>query len=406
MGEQEFLDKVVARDNGLDAHDLEFEKNRDGSPIWLEREDLLLEFTRLVGAAQEGGATIAECVSTANAVDFADDGSWLREWIKTADISSARADTALADGNILAARSHWLRAMNYYQASAFPFGPADDGYEGAIASMRRCAANYVRHATPRGEVVQIVWPGGYPLQGYFLPAPRATGRAPAVICVAEPGQRKEEFLYKAAHHARDRGIAMLAVDLFGAEADAAFEEVVGRRDLEATVGCMMDYLVERDDLDGDGIAILADGMRSSFVARGIAFDDRYAAAVCDGGLWDLHEREFLRDRVAQHDPSLMIRPTLSRAARNIKCPVLIPAGEPGWLEPARVTELYEQLKADGRDVTLKLFTNRETAVSEGHADSPTLANEFIFDWIESRLGPTTALHGRRSDAAARRGRDA
>src|SRR5580700_6761951 len=152
MGEQEFLDKVVARDNGLDAHDLEFEKNRDGSPIWLEREDLLLEFTRLVGAAQEGGATIAECVSTANAVDFADDGSWWREWIKTADISSARADTALADGNILAARSHWLRAMNYYQASAFPFGPADDGYEGAIASMRRCAANYVRHATPRGEV--------------------------------------------------------------------------------------------------------------------------------------------------------------------------------------------------------------------------------------------------------------
>jgi len=96
---------------------------------------------------------------------------------------------------------------------------------------------------------------------------------------------------------------------------------------------------------------------------------------------------------------------LSRAARNIKCPVLIPAGEPGWLEPARVTELYEQLKADGRDVTLKLFTNKETAVSEGHAGGPTLANEFIFDWIESRLG-LTALHGRRWDAAARRGRDA
>jgi dienelactone hydrolase len=406
MGEQEFLDKVVARDNGLNVHCLEFEQNREGSSVWLEREDLLLEFTRLVGAAQEGGSTIAECVSTANAVDFADDGSWLREWARTADVSSARADAALADGKILTARSNWLRAMNYYQAAAFPFSSADQAYGHAIASMRRCATNYVRHATPRGEVVQIAWPGGYPLQGYFLPAPRTTGRAPAVICVAEPGQRKEEFLYKAAHYARDRGMAMLAVDLLGAETDAEFEQVVGRRDLEATVGCITDYLVERDDIDESRIAILSDGMRSSFVARGIAFDDRYAAAVCDGGLWDLHEREFLRDRIAAHDPGLMMRPTLSRAARNIKCPVLIAAGERGWLQPERVTELYEQLKAAGRDVTLKIFTNRETAATQGHADNPTLANEFIFDWIESRLGIPTALHGRGRAAAARRGRDA
>ena len=50
------------------------------------------------------------------------------------------------------------------------------------------------------------------------------------------------------------------------------------------------------DVDADRIAILADGWGSSFVARGIAFDDRFAAAVCDGGIWDLHERAFLIDR--------------------------------------------------------------------------------------------------------------
>jgi len=27
----------------------------------------------------------------------------------------------------------------------------------------------------------------------------------------------------------------------------------------------------------------------------------------------------------------------------------------------------------------------ETAASQGHADNPTLANEFIFDWIADRL---------------------
>jgi hypothetical protein len=405
MREQEFLGKVIWLDSGLDTHRPEREPGHEGSPFWPEREDLLLEFTRLLGAAQEGGSTVAECVSTANAVDFSDDVSWSREWTRTADVSRTRADAALANGKLLTARSNWLRAMNYYQAAALPFDRGEQSHRSAIASMRRCAASYVRHASPRGEIVQIPWPSGYLLEGYFLPAPGGAGRAAAVLCVAEPGQYKEEYLYKAAHYARDRGMAMLAVDLFGTDTGEDFEEVVGRRDLEATIGCVMDYLVGRDDVDERRIAILSDGMRSSFVARGIAFDDRYAAAVCDGGIWDLHEREFLRD-LAQRDSSLMMRPTLSRAARSIQCPVLIPAGERGWLQPERVRQLYDQLKADGRDVTLKIFTNRETAATEGHADNPTLANEFIFDWIESRLGARSVVQGRRGRVPAWRASDA
>jgi hypothetical protein len=50
-----------------------------------------------------------------------------------------------------------------------------------------------------------------------------------------------------------------------------------------------------------------------------------------------------------------------------------------------VRELYGHLKAEGRDVTLKIFGNSETAAMQGHADNPTLANEYIFDWIASRL---------------------
>jgi hypothetical protein len=65
---------------------------------------------------------------------------------------------------------------------------------------------------------------------------------------------------------------------------------------------------------------------------------------------------------------------------------LITAGERGWLKPERVKEVYDGLKADGRDLTLKIFTSEETAAAQGHADNTTLANEYIFDWIASRLG--------------------
>jgi hypothetical protein len=102
-----------------------------------------------------------------------------------------------------------------------------------------------------------------------------------------------------ARYARDRGIWLLAADLLVSDAEAKFEEVVGRTDLESAVGYMMDYLATRDDVDNSRIAILGDGS-GSFAARGVALDDRFAAAVCDGGIWDLQERDVLNE--AHHIP--------------------------------------------------------------------------------------------------------
>jgi hypothetical protein len=384
----EAIGKFSRGEIGLNIHHLEFKRGFQSWAFRPEREDLAIEFARLLGAAQEGGSTVSECSATARRIDFADDNSWFRQWKKTADASDERATAALGNGNVLTAQANWLRAINYYQAAAFPFDPTEENYRTAIESMRRCAREYLRHRTPRGEIVRIAWLSDYSLEGYFLPASKAPGRAPVVICVAEPGQRKEEYLTKAACYASDRGMSLLAVDLFGPDVDSRFEEVIGRRDLEAAIGHIMDYLLERDDVDERRIAILSDRWSSSFVARGIAFDDRLAAAVCDGGLWDLHERDFLSDRIARDDTNFVASPVVSRVARNIKCPVLIPAGVRGGLQPDRVRQLYGRLRASGGDVTLKIFANEETAAAHGHADNPTLANEFIFDWIASQLSIT------------------
>ncbi len=362
------------------------EVDRQGWSYWTAREDMSIEFTRLLAAAQEGGATVAECFSTAGRIEFAEDRSWYCEWMKTADATSARGDDALRRGNVVTARSNWLRAVNYYQAAAFPLDLADADRATAIERMRSNAALYLQHRNPRGEVVSIPWPGSYSLEGYFLPAHASSNPAPAIICLGEPGQRKEEYLFKVARHANERGIALLAVDLLGAGADSRFDDVVGRSDLETTIGHIMDYLVERHDVDARRVAILADGWGSSFVARGIAFDDQFAAAVCDGGIWDLHEHAFLRSRRADRDAIIPQRARPSRAARGIKCPVLISTGERGWLKAERVRDLTEEIQADGRDVTLKIFTSEETAAAQGHADNPTLANEFIFDWVAGHLG--------------------
>src|SRR4051794_15230405 len=202
---------------------------------------------------------------------------------------------------------------------------------------------YLEHRTPAGEVVEIPWLEGYPLEGYFLSAPNTSSRSPVVICIGEPGHRKEEYLYRMARYAGARGIALLALDLLGPGNGAQFDEIVGRADLETALSHIMDYLITRDDVDRGRIAILGDSS-SSFVARGVALDHRFAAAVCDGGIWDLHERQFLTKRMQSREADAFSGMDHGRASSAPKCPVLITIGEQGWLEGHPFSEPFAPKK--------------------------------------------------------------
>jgi len=354
---------------------------------WAGHEELGPQFMRLLGVAQEGGSTVSECFVTASRIDLNEKESWSREWKRTADVNYERAKTAQNDGHLLTAKSNWLRAISYYLAAVTDFDSPDKDIEGLLQSIRTCAHSYLEHLTPGGEVVEIPWLDGYSLEGYFLPSQDTRGRSAVVICIGEPGHRKDEFLYKTARYARDRGMSLLAVDLLGPDGGRHFREVVGRPDLETAIGSVLDYLLTRKDVDETRIAIFGDGGGSSFVARGIAMDQRVAAAVCDGGVWDLLERNFLRRRLSSGDAAVTSGREHS-LAQTLKCPVLVTVGENGWLEADRVSDLINQLRTNRHDISLKIFLGSETASHQGHIDNPSLANEFIFDWIADRLRTT------------------
>jgi hypothetical protein len=357
----------------------------EGQVQWLDGDEFSTEFLRLLGAAQEGGSMVSECFLVASRIDPTDRAdSWCREWIRIADLSCERGNAAFERGHVSTAQSNWLRAINYYQASTFALDAADKKRQDALRAMRACARRYIAHLAPAGEVVEIPWLEGHALEGYFLPAPDASARTPVVVCMGDPGHRKEEYLFKVARYARERGMSLLAVDLLGSDIGAEFDEVVGRPDLEASVGCVRDYLATREDIDERRIAILGDGAGSSFVARGVAFDNRFAAVVCDGGIWDMHERAFLMNRLSRDGAGSM---GIEGAwpGRRFHCPVLITVGGQGWLQSGVVIDLFERLKSYHPDISLKIFESSETAAAQGHNDNPTLANEFIFDWIADRL---------------------
>ena len=50
-------------------------------------------------------------------------------WTSLADANRRRASAALSNGDLVTARSNWLRAITYHQAAAFPFEFADAAYK-------------------------------------------------------------------------------------------------------------------------------------------------------------------------------------------------------------------------------------------------------------------------------------
>jgi hypothetical protein len=354
---------------------------------WSEREELSDALMRLLDTSPEGGREFAECLAVVQRIYNDDEDSWYREWMRSAEVMRGSACTLADAGSLEAGRGKWLRAISYYDVAASPFASCVVRQQAVASGTRACALDYLRLSVPQGEVVTIPWRQDYPLEAYFLPAD-GHDPAPTVVCICEPGRRKEKSLLMLAGYAAERGLSLLVVDLLGPGPASRFDEIVGSRDLESAIGSVMDYVCERDDVDDGRIAILADDWSSSFVARGIALDPRYAAAVCDAGLWDIHERVCLSRRLKPDERACLPSASDCRVARQIMCPLLVVLPEVGWLRADIAARLVAQMKREHLDITLKIFANQQ-----GGAPDEAHANASIFDWIASRLACSQELQG-------------
>lgn len=356
---------------------------------WPDNEDYSLQFMRVLGSAQEGGSTVSECFLAASRILPGDDESWYRAWTTVADANKARGDVAFEAGHIHSALSNWLRASNYYRTSEVFLKLDDSRRADALERMRTCSYLVVSHQPSGGELVRIpCFDNGF-VEAYFLRAPGASAKTPVVICVGGAGHFKDEHLHTLMRQAHARGLSLLLVDLPGQGAAPRIRGLV-RYEIETAISCCVDYLIARGDIDEARIAIFGDGLGAAYASRAASLDERFAAAVCDAGIWDMHQNATATQWMSGHDRRDVIADEIHRLRRHggltsIKCPVLMTFGEHDWLDTRHAAALCEALKAGGADVALKVFAAAETAAAHGQSDNPTLGNEFVFDWIASRL---------------------
>lgn len=360
---------------------------------WPDHEDYSHQFMRVLGSAQEGGSTISECFLTASRIIPGNDESWYRAWTIIADSNKARGDVALEAGHIHSALANWLRASNYYRTSEIFLKLDDSRRADALERMRTCSYLVVSHQPSGGELVRIpCFDDGF-IEAYFLHAPGASSKSPVVICVGGSGHFKDEHLHTLMRQAHSRGLSLLLADLPGQGGAPRIKGLV-RYEVETAISCCVDYLIARGDIDEQHIAIFGHGLGAAYASRAASLDDRFAAAVCDAGMWDMHQSVTATQWMSGQEGRDAIADEIRRLQRHglnsIKCPILMTFGEHDWLDTRHADALCKALRSEGADVTLKVFAATETAAAHGQLDNPTLGNEFIFDWISSHLAAVHA----------------
>jgi pimeloyl-ACP methyl ester carboxylesterase len=247
----------------------------------------VFNFVRTLMVAGTGGAEINECLLVAEKIKRGDDESWIREWANIAENVNRVADRALQERQNVTARQAYLRASNYYRAAMFSLPHTDGRLDRYLTSSRECFHNAAKLFSPQIEFVDISF-GTARLPGYFLSAGQA--KRPTLLVVNGGDSTNEEMVHWLGFAAVARGWNFMTFEGPGQWSALQLNPgLLMRPDYEVPVKAVVDYLVQRDDVDPGKIVLYGLSLGSLLAARAVAFEKRVCACICDGLVVDVYE---------------------------------------------------------------------------------------------------------------------
>lgn len=397
----------------------------DDAQFWYETQ-------RTLGHAAYGGADIGEVLSTAQRIVAGDYDSWHDEWSATAGRVAAAAERALAAGHRVSARDGFLRASNYHRSAEFFLhgNPEDPRIDAAYVRSVECFRAAAVLFTPPVEAVRIPFEGMV-LHGYLYRAAGAGAgeRRPAMVLHNGFDGTAEEMHFNGAVAGVERGYHVLTFDGPGQPAARHRDGLVFRPDWENVVGPVLDWLLERPEVDRARVGLLGLSMGGLLAPRAAAYEHRLAACVAVDGVYDLgqvstanfpgpraHTEVALRADSAPEvdaaiDAMIATNPTARWAithgsyvmgtptpraflasyldytladgiAEQITCPTLVCDAEEDLFFAGQPEQLYDHLTCPR---ALLRFTTAEGAGAHCHSGAQRLAFARIYDCLDDVL---------------------
>jgi pimeloyl-ACP methyl ester carboxylesterase len=389
--------------------------------VYFDDEDMDFNLMWVLGNSGAGGAELGECLRAA--AQIKDPQSWVTEWAKAGQRLEAVAQAAERAHHLVSAREAYLRAFSYYQASIFSARPQD---KRLAENWRRGTSCFQKAAALLDPpIVQIEVPfQPYPLHGYFMPALSGAAKAPTLIYVTG-GEGWAEHAYFWVGAGRSRGYNIVAVDLpihVGSRLrypELPLKDPSGA--IDAPLKAIIDYTVQRPDVDRDRVALIGFSIGGYFAQRAAMADDAYCikALIADSPISDPY-----RLSMAEFPPALLKAPTFVTSLvgqmtmhqntmtsitaertcwqfgvsslsqliefgreiiepEKIHCPTLCLASE--GEAPMFLTQTHEVYNALKVPKNLHIFSIEEGADAHCQVNNPTLMQEVVYDWLDEVL---------------------
>jgi alpha-beta hydrolase superfamily lysophospholipase len=255
----------------------------------LKDELLDAQLLRTLGSTASGGADVGECLTTAARVRGVDLDSWYDEWTRTARRVLAHGEAAQDRGDLLVARSAFLRASSYFRtAGVMLMGPSRDPRLVMSNADQTDAFRRGASLLPNPpELLEIPY-DGTSMPGYLFRVdadrrPRAT----VVLTGGYDGTAEELYFFTGAA-ALARGYNVVAFDGPGQGAMLLQRGVVLRADWEAVITPVIDYISSQPGIDPNRIALFGLSLGANLAPRAASAEHRLAACVADCGSYDLY----------------------------------------------------------------------------------------------------------------------
>jgi len=408
-------------------------QDNTGTEALLFKDDpeFWFEISRLFGAADYGGALFGEVIAIAKNIKSGDYDGWYDAHTVFAERLAEEAADQLKKSHKISARDSYLRACSYYRSAEFflhanPQDPrVKHAYERSVACYKASAALF----TPAIEPVEIPYEGTT-IPGYFHPAHSSgTPRKTLVLNNGFDGSA-EEMHWMGARAAVERGYNVLVFDGPGQFGTVHRQGLHFRPDWEKVVTPVVDYLWTRKDVDPRKLALHGVSLGGYLAPRAAAFEHRFAACICDDGVYDFgiaqlgsfppdKREQVLTAITAPSAPELdakldqaMKTSSVARwmfthgmyvtgtkspraffaaflpfslkngIAEQITCPTLVCDAEKDLYFHGQAQQLFEHLKCPK---TFMMFKDAEGAGAHCEAGVSRLAYARMYDWLDETL---------------------
>jgi dienelactone hydrolase len=240
----------------------------------------------ILGKASRGGADAGEVLATVASVRPGDRAGWFDAWIALGARVAAIAEGSAAAGHRVSAARAYLRAADYFAVAVNSI----DGLDGDTAKLlpafrasREAWEGFVANTRWPVERVDIPYEGSSMPAWLFSPDDSGARRRTMVMNNGSDGSISGCWC-EGAEGGLERGYNVLIFDGPGQQSMLFERDVPFRHDWEKVLTPVVDFLVARDDVDASRLGLYGVSQAGYWVARALAFEHRFAAAIADGGV--------------------------------------------------------------------------------------------------------------------------